>query len=242
MLTRILCIASFLSSTFGAVLTATADCYINSTNPANYREDHGTLSCLAGPVQGVEGRVTVSVKNELFVADTSSGVEAYYLRVDKDMRAMEATGARGTFFSSLSYQQTLTSEGAVRQGLIYYYLFPGPAGNAGNFAYDYQLWSVGPYSAQSTGRASQGTPGAGSFLVPFVLGAPFEVSMSSQAYSDRDSGSVGGRSSLEFRLFEADGVTPVRILGTDTPEPGMAIFTGLAVATIALRRRFRRAS
>jgi len=77
-------------------------------------------------------------------------------------------------------------------------------------------------------------------LYPIELGVPFEVQVSAGS-----SGATGGYSVnyasaeldsiFEFRLVEADGVTPVAI---DSPEPEYAGFIGLAFIGLVLMSRF----
>lgn len=233
----------FVVSGFGAGFTAQADCYIRSNYiPANVRENHGTLSCSAGPVIALGTPITVFVRNTVFATDTSGGADSFLLNVEKAMHGPDTDGARGGFHSLITFQRTLTTAGPERMGLIAYTLLPGDRCGACSDAVDFQEWLVGPYGGYSTGRNDSLYRGQGSFLLPFLLGAPFNVSMSSDANDNSgDSGSVSGRSFLEFRLYEADGKTLVRILETpnlvESPEPGTFILTGIAALALLAGKR-----
>lgn len=243
---RFLCTIFFVAVASGAGFTATADCYggVSGSVP-NQVEDHGSLSCSAVPVSATptNGSADAYVNNSVFATDTSTGATFFSLQMTRLNHSGEAVArdgrvSGGRFVSVITFQQTLTTLGDVRPGLISYTLHPGPYGNGGCCAHDYQEWLVGPYSGYSTGRGGNGIQGDGTFLLPFVLGSPFNVSMSSRANSDEYAATVYGTASLEFRLYEADGQTPVEFANAivNTPEPGMNTFTGVSILGLFIRR------
>lgn len=67
--------------------------------------------------------------------------------------------------------------------------------------------------------------------------------MSAESYQLGQSGTVYGLSYLRFRLFEADGVTPVQILNPsavqNTPEPASGLLSALALSALLLVTRNR---
>lgn len=222
---------------YSAGFTAQADCMVSTGG--NTDEDHGTLYCFAGPlpVPGSGYSKTSMIDNKVFATQVGSdGVSFFELSVDKLMRSVGSNYR--SFYSLIQYQQTLTTSGPARPGIISYSLEPGPFANAGSEAFDYQQWNIGPYSGSSVGR-SNNYLGAGAFILPFALGTPFGISMSSEAFDAGDTATVYGLSYLRFRLYEADGITPVQIV--NTPEPATGLITGLAACClVALARSSKR--
>ena len=129
---------------------------------------------------------------------------------------------------------TLMTSGPVRPGIIENSIITDEGGGALE-THVSSSFQVGPYSVEEV----EGCVYCGSY--PFTLGVPFTVSITDSASGFADildatgiSGSVS--STLNFSLFEADGVTPVPIEAA-TSEPGTLGLGLLGVGALAWRRR-----
>jgi hypothetical protein len=89
----------------------------------------------------------------------------------------------------------------------------------------------------------QGCPAGTLAMVPFQLGGAFKLLFTHSLYLDSDGrkNESNGVSSLGgFRLFEADGITPVAAFATEpiaTPEPGSMALVAVGIAWLLSRRR-----
>lgn len=80
---------------------------------------------------------------------------------------------------------------------------------------------------------------------PVQLGTPFSVFYSGDAmsfsggpFADSYSGYANLDMSIQFSLFEADGITPVAVVSA-APEPATYLITALPLIALALVRRFK---
>jgi hypothetical protein len=234
----------------GAGFTAQADCYTTSRPSGGIlTENHGSLACQAGqvPPPGYFASNGYSlVDNKVFATDASLGVDFFELTVDKLMVACsgECTAQRpqrdnGSFRSLIEYQQTLTTLGVQRMGVISYFLNPG-ACCVNIDALNYEEWFIGEYSGKNNGGrgGGQALVGYGYFVLPFQLGSAFDVSMKSNAFPLSGAGQIYGISRLSFSIYEADGSTPVTIFAVAVPEPSTFLLTGvLLLACVRLRTK-----
>lgn len=167
------------------------------------------------------------VNNIVTLTDYASTPFHFELRVEKSMAQV---GNLSGFRSQVEYEVTLRTGGDARPGLISYSFV---SSIAGDHAFDMQTWRVGDYTDSANGRRGGGSNRE---FLPFALGTDFAVKLTSEAFaSSLDTGSVYSPTVLQFRLFEADGITPVALL--ETPEPAFASVVGLAVLGIVWRRR-----
>lgn len=153
MLLRLIAVTLATLPLFSAGFTAQARCVVNVGNIGLV--DEGTWSCHAGPLFDPEyGFFHNSViNNTAFVTEVGSGGVSYFeLTVDKYMHDNWINNR--AFYSLIRYQQTFSTEGPTRMGLINYSLEPGPFGNGGSAAVDQQEWKVGPYGGASSGRSN----------------------------------------------------------------------------------------
>jgi hypothetical protein len=103
--------------------------------------------------------------------------------------------------------------------------------------------TVGGVSDLKDGSGDRGCPACFMPMVSFQLGGAFDLAFVFASYID--AGSMGAESNNTagrggFRLFEADGITPVAAFVTDpvaTPEPGTVIATALGLVGVVFRRR-----
>lgn len=232
------CVLLVTCQVWGGSFTAQADCYIKNGS-AILAENHGSLSCSTSDPTSVGSNLSVYINNTVYATDTSSGSMSFQLVVDKSMFGPDAPNPRGDFFSLIQYQSTLFTSGSPRQGMIEYYLEPGPFCGACSNAFDFQEWAVGSYGGRSNGRSSL-YEGGGSFLLPFSLGVPFNVAMSSRSWdSDGWDGGVHGRSMLQFRILEADGITEVAMFDTPEPATALTVCGSLLCMLLVLNKRRR---
>lgn len=130
------------------------------------------------------------------------------------------TGGAWVYLNLKFYFRT---EGPVRPGVVRYRTnsfssFPGSTYTELNIAPEAMSGPVGPV---------------------FYLGIPFSIEMELIGFNPNVSSATFGLS--DFRLYEADGVTPVPFFGSPVPEPSMLLPVGVLLG-IAGVRRYRRSS
>lgn len=129
----------------------------------------------------------------------------------------------------------LMTDGSPRAGLLEWRWRPVWLSNSGDFFANLQ-YSLGGYSGFCMGRTPNCSgPGVMAPLRPFSLGSQFsfdantdlgvdtlDMSLFSNGYAGMD---------LQFRLFEADGVTPV-IIRDAMPEPSVFLLVCLGIVAM----------
>lgn len=176
-----------------------------------------TLGDLAGP-----NLLTLHTDTSTPYFATPGGIFTYNLQASSyisDTHALATTGAVRSGF--LQYQGSYDGVGPLHGGMSY-----------GTFTLGSIVFNPGPFPTASTGVQ----------MVPWTLGSDFTLSSysessSSQAGVDEPFG-VHADLSLQFRLFEADGTTPVAVVAT--PEPATAFLSLLPLAAFAAFRIRRR--
>jgi hypothetical protein len=209
------------SALHGTPFTAQSECYNRGV------ADFGTLSCSVSLPMGPEMYPESAFVNNIVTLSDYAGMPFdFELRVEK---SMGQAGVLSSFRSQVQYEVTLRTGGEARLGLISYSFLSSIANNC----FDAQTWTVGDYTGSAIGRLGDGSSGR---YLPFPLGTDFAVKLTSEAFAKGiDFGTIYGATVLQFRLFEADGITPVALL--ETPEPAFAGVVGLAVLGIVWRRR-----
>ena len=223
-----------------------------SCQAAGYSVMVDTAGCLQGTLPNPQIQGPIAQANSA-VSETlqQTANDSLSISFHESVMAIPDLGATNSSVSqsqaNASVHINMYTEGPVRPGVLQIVLTE-QSWVASTDGFTGVVWyQIGPWSGECRGWTGMcwGVPGENAPPIPFELGTAFsfDAAVSLADYASNLTGFASGRADvlMQFRFFEADGVTPVIAYDPPSvPEVNSGYLVGLAgVGFLAVATRFR---